>query len=152
MRRRRLVPVARILVLALATTVAAGALSPALERALGEEKYVYIQSERKSGGFGTPAEIWFLYDGGSVYVGTRPTSWRVRRIKAGRRRARIAVGKVDGPSFEATGTLRRDAAVEQRLMAEFARKYPDGWPRHADGFKKGFETGERVLVQYTPVP
>jgi hypothetical protein len=76
----------------------------------------------------------------------------VRRVKAGRQRARIAVGKTDGPTFEATGELVHDAAVEEKLMAEFARKYPDGWPKHADGFRAGFKSGERVLVRYTPAP
>jgi hypothetical protein len=131
---------------------AAAGLSPELVQALGESKYVYIQSERKSRELGRPAEIWFLYANGAVYVGTRPTSWRVRRIKAGRPRARIAVGRADGPAFEARGEVRRDPAMEDRLMAEFARKYPDGWQRHAEGFREGFKSGERVLVRYTPTP
>jgi hypothetical protein len=145
LRRLALVPA----VLALAA-VAGAALSPDLDHALKESKYVYLQSERKSGEFGKAAEIWFFYDDGAVYVGTRPGSWRVRRIKAGRKRARIAVGKADGPSFEAVGELKRDSAVEQRLMDAFAKKYPDGWSRFADSFREGFKNGERVLVRYTP--
>jgi hypothetical protein len=131
-----------------ATTLAA--LSPDVERRLAEAKYVYLQSERKTGEWGKAAEIWFYVEKGDVYVGTRPTSWRVRRIKAGRKRARIAVGAPDGPTFEATGSVAADAGVEQRMMEHFARKYPDGWPRHADSFRQGFKTGERVLVRYTP--
>jgi hypothetical protein len=63
-------------------------LSPEVEKALADAHYVYIQSERKTGQFGAASEIWFFFDGGKVYVGTRPTSWRVKRIKAGRTRAR----------------------------------------------------------------
>jgi len=85
-----------------------------------------------------------------VYVGTPPTTWRVRRIKRGRPRARIAVGKADGPAFEARGEVVRDAAAEQRLMDEYARKYPEGWSRFADKFRDGFKNGERVLVRYAP--
>jgi hypothetical protein len=128
----------------------AGALAPDVERALRESQYVYIQSQRKSGAFGKAAEIWFMYDGGAVLVGTPPTSWRVKRIKAGRTRARIAVGKPDGPSFDATGALVHDAAVEQRLLDEYGRKYPEGWKRFADRFREGFKTGDRVIVRYTP--
>ena len=145
---RRLAAATRLLVLLAAA--AAAALPPEIDKALRETQYVYIQSQRKSGEFGKPAEIWFSYDGGAVYVGTRPTSWRVRRIKAGRPKARIAVGKADGPTFEARGELRHDAAAEERLMAEYARKYPEGWKRFADSFKEGFKTGDRVLVRYTP--
>jgi hypothetical protein len=139
------------LVLGLALVAGAhAALSPELDRLLRDSKYVYLQSERKSGEFGKPAEIWFYYDRTAVWVGTRPTSWRVRRIKAGRTRARMAVGKADGPAFEATGAVVRDTGVEEKLLADFARKYPDGWARHADDFRNGFKSGERVLVRYTP--
>jgi hypothetical protein len=138
-----------ILALVLIARIAA-ALSTDLERALRESQYVYIQSERQSGSFGKPAEIWFMYDGGAVVVGTPPTSWRVKRIKAGRKRARIAVGKADGPAFDATGELVRDKAVEQRLLEEFGRKYPEGWKRFADRFREGFKSGDRVIVRYTP--
>jgi hypothetical protein len=74
----------------------------------------------------------------------------VRRIKAGRKKARIAVGKTDGPAFDATGEVVKDAAVEKRMMDEYARKYPDGWSRYAETFRDGFKTGERVLVRYRP--
>ena len=134
----------------LLAAVAAATLSPEIDKALRESQFVYIQSQRKSGDFGKPAEIWFFYDGGAVYVGTGPTSWRVRRIKAGRTKARIAVGKADGPSFEARGALVHDAAIEERMLAEYARKYPDGWKRFADSFKEGFKSGDRVLVRYMP--
>jgi hypothetical protein len=141
---------ASLAVLATLVATAAAALSPDVERALRDAKYVYVQSERKSGELGKAAEIWFYYDGKAVYVGTPPTSWRVRRIKAGRRKARIAVGKADGPAFDATGELARDAAIEQKMMDDYARKYPEGWARFAEKFREGFKSGERVLVRYTP--
>jgi hypothetical protein len=143
----------RLPLIVLAHVLAAGAaaaLSTDLDQALRESPYVYIQSERASGAFGKPAEIWFMYDAGAVLVGTPRTSWRVKRITAGRKRARIAVGKADGPAFDATGELVRDPAVEQRLLEEFGRKYPDGWKRFADRFREGFKSGDRVIVRYTP--
>jgi len=145
--------VRRLAVLAVAVCLAASAvaaLSPELDRALKDGKYVYIQSERKSGELGKAAEIWFYYDGKAVWVGTPPTSWRVKRIKAGRKKARIAAGKSDGPAFEATGELVHDADVEKRLMEAYAKKYPEGWSRFADKFRDGFKSGDRVLVRYTP--
>jgi hypothetical protein len=145
--------VRRFAVLAVALCLAAsaaGALSPELDRALKDSKYVYVQSERKSHDLGKAAEIWFYYDGKAVYVGTPPTSWRVKRIKAGRKKARIAVGKSDGPAFEATGELVHDAAIEKQLMEAYAKKYPEGWSRFADKFRDGFKNGDRVLVRYTP--
>lgn len=147
--RRRLAASTTTLVL-LAAALAAATLPAEVDKALRESQYVYVQSERKSGELGKASEIWFYYDGKAVWVGTRPTSWRVRRIKAKRTKARIAVGKPDGPAFLAKGELVHDAAVEEKLMAEYARKYPDGWSKFADNFRQGFKSGERVLVRYTP--
>lgn len=126
------------------------ALSPELTKALENSQYVYISSTRKDGALSRPAEIWFTYHDGAVYVGTRPNSWRVRRIKAGRPEAKIAVGAVDGPSFMATGSLPDDPAAQELLLKEFARKYPQGWQTHEQSFRQGFKDGSRVLVKYVP--
>ncbi len=129
---------------------AQAALSPELEAGLRDSKYVYIQSTRKDGNLSKAAEIWFLHHDGAVYVGTRPTSWRAKRIKAGRPQAQIAVGKVGGPSFKATGAIVKEPATEKLLLETFAKKYPDGWPRYEKEFRSGFEDGSRVLIKYTP--
>lgn len=134
----------------LVATVASAAFPPGVEEQLAKATYVYIQSERRTGELGAPAEIWFHVEDDSVWVGTRPTSWRVRRIKAGRTRARIAVGSPSGPAFEATGALVDDPGVASRLMDAFAKKYPAGWKNYEQGFRDGFKSGDRVLVRYTP--
>ena len=144
---RRLLAVAALF---LAATSGSAKLTPDLERALREATYVYIQSQRKTGEWSKPAEIWFHVEGGKVYVGTRPTSWRVKRIGWKRSKARIAIGKADGPSFVAKADVVKDAEVERRMMEDYAKKYPDGWKTHEQAFRDGFKSGERVLVRYTP--
>lgn len=134
----------------LAASTALAAFPPGIADKLDTATYVYVQSERKSGELGTPAEIWFYVEDGAVWVATRPTSWRVRRIRAGRTRARIAVGSRSGPAFDATGAVVKDPAVAQRLMDAYAKKYPEGWKSFAQAFRDGFANGERVLVRYTP--
>jgi hypothetical protein len=136
-------------ILLLSATV--GALPADLDRPLRDSEYVYIASTRKDGSLGEPAEIWFLYHEGAVWVGTTPRSWRVKRIKWGRPAAKIWVGERDGPSLRATGEIVDDDAVEALLMKTFAEKYPGGWKSHEDNFRKGFADGSRVLVKYTPV-
>jgi hypothetical protein len=148
-RRPRRVAI-RLLALLLLPCAAAAALSPDLQKALNDSTYVYISSTRKNGTLSQPAEIWFLYHDGAVYVGTRPASWRVRRIKAGRPDAKIAVGKVDGPSFMATGSLVNDPSIQELMFKTYAHKYPDRWPTHEQSFREGFKDGSRVLVRYTP--
>jgi len=151
---RRIGTRAAFAVVLLALLLAPGAgraeLSPAIQEQLQSSTYVYIASTRKSGQLGAPAEIWFMYRDGAVWVGTRPTSWRVRRIKAGRPDAKIWVGKRDGPSFMATGKIVDDPKAQEALLETYAKKYPDGWSRFAEDFRKGFKDGSRVLVKYTP--
>ncbi len=152
MKRRpsRAVPLGVLILSLLLPGFAPAAPSAEIAKQLGEAEYVYVSSTRKDGSLGKAAEIWFLYSDGAVYVGTRPTSWRVKRIKAGRTKAKIWVGKQNGPSFEATGQLVKDAALEKLMLETFAKKYPKGWERHAEGFEKGFQDGSRVIVKYSP--
>lgn len=128
----------------------AAALAPATEKALETSEYVYIASTRKDGELGEKAEIWFMYEGGKVYVGTRPTSWRVKRIQWGRPQSKIWVGSREGPSFDATGALVDDPKLQEKMFEVFAKKYPEGWKRHEAGFRTGFKDGSRVMVAYTP--
>lgn len=153
-RKRRMQWAGAVAVALLSTTLIAARaqaeLSAEIKAALASSKYVYIASTRKSGSLGKPAEIWFLYHNGAVYVGTPPTSHRARRIKAGRPQAKIAVGKVDGPSFMATGAIVNDAEAQQAMLEAYAKKYPDGWSKFEDKFRAGFKDGSRVLIKYTP--
>lgn len=125
--------------------------------------YVYIASTRRNGTLGKPSEIWFFYEAGALYVGTPATSWRVRRIRAGRPQAKVWVGEPNGPrrvtvtereiqglpSFKAKGEIVNDGKMHERLREVFAKKYPEDWPDHVDLFR--FEDGKRVMVRYTPI-
>lgn len=146
----RLLIAAVIGALLVAPRAHAGGVSPALQKALAQSTYVYIASTRKSGKLGKPAEIWFMYHDGAVYVASPPTTWRVRRIKAGRTAARIAVGKPDGPSFMATGAIVNAPDLYPVLFATYARKYGAGWARFEQRFRSGLKDGSRLLIKYTP--
>lgn len=125
-------------------------LSPELVKALESSKYIYISSQRKDGSWSRPAEIWFLYHQGAVYVGTRPDSWRVKRIRWGRPRAKIAVGKPDGPTFYAKGAIVDEPSTVEKMLEVYATKYRDGWSRYEESFRHGFRDGKRVLIRYSP--
>ena len=125
-------------------------LSPELQQALDTSTYVYIQSERKSGAFGSKAEIWFLHHAGAVWVGTPMSTYRVKRIQAGRTKAKVWIGSTDGPMFDAVGELVQDDEVAERMFQTFAKKYPDGWPAYEERFRSGFGDGSRTLVRYVP--
>ncbi len=142
--------IAWFLLLCLLPVGSPAALDSELVKALESSKYVYISSQRKDGSWSRPAEIWFLYHNDAVYVGTRPESWRAKRIRWGRTRARIAVGKPDGPTFYAKGAIVEEPATVEKMLQVFATKYRDGWSRHEESFRQGFRDGRRVLIRYVP--
>jgi len=131
--------------------VAACALDRDVESALASSKYVYISTERKDHSYGKPAEIWYFYDKGAVWVASPATTWRARRIKAGRPKAKVAVGKPDGPSFVTTGSLSKDTAMHDVMFKTFAKKYADRWSGYEQKFRDGLKDGSRVLIKYQPV-
>ena len=127
-------------------------LSSDLAKKLEAAEYVYISSTRKDG---TPREHPPRSGSSTTMapftVGTRATSWRVKRIGWGRPQAKIAVGKADGPSFSAKGEIVGKREIQDLLMKTFATKYPKGWERYAESFRTGFKDGSRVVVKYTPI-
>ncbi|MGE0682015.1 MAG: hypothetical protein AB7P69_14090 [Candidatus Binatia bacterium] len=127
-----------------------GSLSAEQQKALDSSKYVYIQSTRADGSLGKPAEIWFMHHEGAVWVCSPTTTYRVKRIQAGKTEAKIAIGKPDGPSFKAKGSVVKDAEVNKALYESFAKKYADGWSSYEKQFKEGLANGSRTLVKYDP--
>ena len=126
------------------------ALSAETQKQLAESKYVYIQSQRKDGSFSKPAEIWFFVHDGAVYVASKKTAWRVRRIQAGRREAKIHLGSGTGESFDAAGEIVNNPAQWKLLFEAYAKKYPDGWSSHEKNFREGSADGSYALIKYTP--
>ena len=105
---------------------------------------MYIATERKGGGFGAPAEIWFMWDRGAVWVASPPTTWRAKRIRAGRTDARIYVGKKDGPLVVATGSFVRDPAAYDRPLRDLRQEISgrlaevrSALPRRVEGREPG---------------
>ena len=76
------------------------------------------------------------------------TTHRVKRIKAGQTKAKITIGKPDGPSFNAKGSIVKDAEVNKAMFESYAKKYADGWSSYEKQFKDGLANGSRTLIKY----
>ena len=116
--------VSLLLALLLLPCLAAADLSPDLQKALTDSKYVYISSTRKDGALSNPAEIWFLYT-------TAPcTSARARPLGACAA-SRPAARPPRSPSAASTAPRSSPPAAGQRpreaqMLEAYAKKYPDG--------------------------
>lgn len=130
--------------------VRSASLTPELQKTLDTSKYVYIQTARKDGTLGKPAEIWFMHYNGAVWVASPVTTHRVKRIQAGQTKAKVWIGKPDGPAFDAKGSIVKDPEVNKVLFENFAKKYGDGWSSYEKQFRDGLANGSRALIKYEP--
>jgi hypothetical protein len=152
--------------LAPAAWVRAAERSAELEKALETSGLAYVSPLRSDGSESTcHAEIWFAWLDGSVVVTTATDRWRARAVAQGLDRARIWVGdhgrwkQIIGrnedfrqaPKFDARAEASKDEALMERMLAEFARKYPAEIARWRDEMRRGFHDGSRQVIRYTPI-
>jgi hypothetical protein len=127
--------------------------------------FVYVSPLKSDGAESRcHGEVWYGWLDGRVVLITSSTSWKARALARGLARTRIwvgdhgRVGRVLGsgdayrkaPTFEATATLSKDAALLDHLMATYRRKYPNEIASWEPRMRSGFASGERVLIAYTP--
>jgi PPOX class probable F420-dependent enzyme len=123
-------------------------MTPELERLLKREQLCYITTYDASGKPGT-VEIWFVYDGGKVYISTGASSLKVKKLRA-TPRARVAIGRWKGPAVE--GPVRfADEATIKRVVPLLSTKYRDYWGP-VDAFVRSHlgTRPSRVLLELTP--
>ncbi len=148
------------------TARAAPELPEATRGALETSPYVYVSPLRRDGSESTcHAEVWFAWIDGAVVLITARTGWKVRALARGLDRARIWVGDRgrwrgvlghneafrSAPSFVARAEESKQAALLDRLLAAYDRKYPDEIPRWRDRMRSEFASGQRALLRYVPL-
>jgi hypothetical protein len=139
-----------------------GAFAPPAEtvRALDASPLVYVSPLRTNGSESRcHGEVWFFYDKGDVVICTDTDRWKSEAIAKGMDRARLWVGDFgpvkrsddryrSAPTLLAKAEFDRDRATFDRLLAAFAKKYPDEWSRWKPRFEGGYADGSRVLIRY----
>lgn len=145
-------------------------LAPGTRTLLDESGFVYISPLRADGSESTcHGEVWFGWLDGGVVINTRPSTWKATALRErGLDRARVWVGDHGrwktglagrgrneafraAPHFDARAEFVRDAAVLDRLLAQFETKYAGEFDRWRDEMRNGFHSGERVLIRYQPI-
>jgi hypothetical protein len=137
--------------------------SDRLQRLLESSEFVYV-SPLKSNGRESRChgEVWYAWLDGTVVLITARSAWKGRALARGLDRARIWVGdhgRVKGflfdnedfrsaPYFEARARIDPDPELLERLMAVYAKKYPEEFADWEPDMRSGFASGERVIVRY----
>ncbi len=97
-----------------------------------------------------------------MLIVTQSDGWKSRALSAGLDRARIWVGDFgpvrragdryrSAPGFLAKATSDKDDAAFERLLAAYAKKYPDEWDRWESRFRRGYADASRILIRYEPI-
>lgn len=160
--RRTLLGSSAALLLASIRSHAATPLPQDLRSALDDSDLIYITPLKKDGGESRcHAEVWFVFDGASVFVVTNATAWRARGIEAGQTRARAWVGEFGNwqsakesfrtaPELFATGSVVSAANEQTRALELMGDKYRLEWIVWGPRFRNGLADGSRVMLQYAP--
>ncbi|GIW40034.1 MAG: hypothetical protein KatS3mg076_0611 [Candidatus Binatia bacterium] len=123
---------------------------PEMRRELERAKTIYVASERKDGTRSPAAPVWFGLLDGELWINTKPTSYKARRARKGRR---LFVGlSPDGPFVAARAELSTDPGLAERLGELYARKYWLAWLGFYRPSAKKVEEGRIVLVRLVPLP
>jgi hypothetical protein len=138
---------------------------PDVSGLLERSGFVYVSPLKHDGSESRcHGEVWYGWLDGRVVLITASTTWKARALARGLARTRIwvgdhgRVGRVLGsgdgyrkaPAFEASAAPSKDAALLDRLMATYRRKYPNEIGSWEPRMRAGFASGERVLIVYTP--
>ena len=109
------------------------------------QTYLNLESYRKDGqGVQTP--LWFVEEGGVVYVSTPAESWKVRRI---RRNPKVRIvpstlgGKPRGEWVEASARLE-DGRAAARVQELLIKKY--GWQKKLINFFARLRGRKSVVI------
>jgi hypothetical protein len=152
--------------LALAAAPVAFARAAELESALGASAFVYVSPLLSDGSESTcHGEVWFGWIDGAVVLITGSDRWKARAVRRGLDRARLWVGDHgrwkgvigknedfrQAPSFDARAAFSKDAALLERLLSVYDRKYPQEISEWRPRMQAGFRDGSRVLVRYVPL-
>ncbi len=142
--------------------VTAATVADAARTALDQSDVVYITPLKRDSSESTcHAEVWFVLDGGDLFVVTGAKAWRATAVARGLTRARMWVGEFGAwkdakeayrgaPELLASAALVGDAQTHARVLKRFGDKYRVEWLYYGPKFRNGLQDGSRVMLRYTP--
>ena len=139
-------------VLAIAASYGNAEISERDAQALSKAQLIYIATVRKDGNQSKAAPVWFTIGVGNnaILIQTGPETWKAKRIRRGSP-ALVWIGTADGPAFIGKAEITNDAAVVDKILTDFRKKY---WQNRVLGVgpsRSGFDSGERIAIRITPI-
>src|ERR1700758_3347199 len=110
--------------LALSNVSARAEISPRDQQALAKADLVYVATVRKNGTQSKAAPVWFTTgaDNDSILIQTGKTTWKAKRISRGSP-VLVWIGRPRGPAFIGRAEITNEAALQNKILADFRQKY-----------------------------
>jgi general stress protein 26 len=121
-------------------------------QALSKSQLIFIATVRKDGNQSKAAPIWFTVDGaaGTILIQTGSTTWKAKRIRRGSP-VLVWIGDAKGPSFIGKAEITTNAAVQQKILDDFRKKY---WLNRVFGVgpsRADLAAGRQVAIVIRPI-
>ena len=93
-------------------------------KAFDQATTVYVATVRKDGNQSTPAPVWFTMsaDRAQLLIQAHKGSWKDKRIRRGSP-VIVWIGGLNGPSFVGKAEITKDAAVMDKILTDYPKKY-----------------------------
>jgi len=152
-RKTRILPaIIAGLILALLNDPVRAQISPRDRQALANADLVFIATIRKNGKQSRAAPVWFTIgaDNNSILIQTEHNTWKAKRIRRGSA-VLVWIDKPDGPAFIGRAEITNDAALQNKILADFRQKYLQNRLFGIGPARSEFESGEQVAIKISPV-
>jgi general stress protein 26 len=128
---------------------ASAAISSRDADALAKSTYIYIATVRKDGNQSRAVPVWFITTADKqVLIETGPNSWKARRIKRGSP-ALVWIGSPTGPAFVGKAEIVADKALQDKVIAEYPKKYLLARIGFARPSRAKLDSGQIVVIRIT---
>jgi hypothetical protein len=127
-------------------------ISPRDQQALSRADLIFVATVRKNGMQSKAAPVWFTIgaDNNSILIQTEHTTWKAKRIRRGSP-VLVWIGKPGGPAFIGRAEITTEAALQDKILADFRQKYLQNRLLGMGPSRAEFENGELLAIKITPV-
>lgn len=122
-------------------------LSEAIQMKLKDQRLISVTTQRANGEWSSKSLVWFMNEDDAVYLMTKPTSHKARRVQRG---SQMQVWLENGAEPILTGPARfiTDNVIIDRMDKAYRKKYWSAWLFYwARPLAGRVESGKIVVIQ-----
>ena len=125
-------------------------LSEATHMKLHDKKLIAVTTQRPNGEWSSKSLVWFMSEDNAVYLMTKPTSHKARRVQRGSQ-MQVWLENGTAPIFTGPARFITDTALIDRMDQTYRKKYWSAWLFYwAKPLTGRVKSGEIVVIHVQP--